>query len=219
MRGYMKDTVIIVTGGRVDPSTFLNIINAYPESFKIGVDHGLDAMDTHNITPDLAIGDFDSANQTTKERYKGLDSTILLNPMKDFTDTHVAVQYAMEHGAKRILLIGATGTRLDHVQGNFALLKLCRMQGVDAIIYDDNNKIQIIDQGLTLYKSKQYGKYVSLIPYSDIVTGITLTGFVYELQGATMIKEETIGISNEMREEECHITIEDGYLMVMETRD
>ena len=77
----------------------------------------------------------------------------------------------------------------------------------------------MIDQTLTLYKDKQYGKYVSLIPYSDEVCNITLTGFVYNLESATLIKEETIGISNEMREEVCHITVGKGYLMVMETKD
>lgn len=215
----MKDTVIIVTGGRVSQTTLQNILTMYNDAFVIGVDHGLDAIDAFGIEPDLAIGDFDSADSLTKAKYTSLNNTVVLNPMKDFTDTHVAVQYALEHGAKQIILIGATGTRLDHVQGNFALLKLCRMQGVDAVIYDENNKIQIINHSLILSKSKQYGKYVSLIPFSDVVTGITLTGFVYNLQEATMIKEETIGISNEMREEECHITIKTGYLMVMETKD
>lgn len=215
----MKETVILVTGGAVCENILQDVREQYKNAFLIGVDRGLDALDACGIKPDIAIGDFDSADSKTKKRYEALDNTIVLNPMKDFTDTHVAVQYALEHGAKRIVFVGATGTRLDHVQGNFALLKLCRMQGVDAIIYDANNKIQIIDCSLTLYKSKQYGKYVSLIPYSDVVTGITLSGFVYELQDATMIKEETIGISNEMREEECHITIKDGYLMVMETKD
>lgn len=215
----MKDTVIIVTGGRVSQTTLQNILTMYNDAFVIGVDHGLDAIDAFGIESDLAIGDFDSADSLTKAKYTSLNNTVVLNPMKDFTDTHVAVQYALEHGAKQIILVGATGTRLDHVQGNFALLKLCRMQGVDAVIYDENNKIQIINHSLTLSKSKQYGKYVSLIPFSDVVTGITLTGFVYNLQEATMIKEETIGISNEMREEECHITIKTGYLMVMETKD
>lgn len=215
----MKDTVIIVTGGRVSQTTLQNILTMYNDAFVIGVDHGLDAIDAFGIEPDLAIGDFDSADSLTKAKYTSLNNTVVLNPMKDFTDTHVAVQYALEHGAKQIILVGATGTRLDHVQGNFALLKLCRMQGVDAVIYDENNKIQIINHSLTLSKSKQYGKYVSLIPFSDVVTGITLTGFVYNLQEATMIKEETIGISNEMREEECRITIKTGYLMVMETKD
>lgn len=215
----MKDTVIIVTGGRVSQTTLQNILTIYNDAFVIGVDHGLDAIDAFGIESDLAIGDFDSADSLTKAKYTSLNNTVVLNPMKDFTDTHVAVQYALEHGAKQIILIGATGTRLDHVQGNFALLKLCRMQGVDAVIYDENNKIQIINHSLILSKSKQYGKYVSLIPFSDVVTGITLTGFVYNLQEATMIKEETIGISNEMREEECHITIKTGYLMVMETKD
>lgn len=215
----MKDTVIIITGGTVGEKTFQTILKMYPDAFRIGVDHGLDVMDANGIIPDIAIGDFDSACPNTKEKYQKLHNTILLNPMKDFTDTHVAVQYAMDHGAKHIVMLGATGTRLDHVQGNFALLKLCRMQGVDAVIYDGNNKIRMIDSTLTLIKSRQYGKYVSLIPYSDIVTGVTLTGFVYNLQEATMIKEETRGISNEIREEECHITIKTGYLMIMETKD
>lgn len=215
----MENTVIIVTGGSIDEACLRNVIKMYPNAFKIGVDHGLDAMEAYHIVPELAIGDFDSADIMTKKKYQALGSTVLLNPMKDYTDTHVAVEYALDHGAKEIILVGATGTRLDHVQGNLALLKLCRMQGVNAIIYDSHNKIQMIDAQLTLHKRKQYGNYISLIPYSDVVTGITLSGFVYELRNATMIKEETIGISNEMREEECHITIKDGYLMVMDTKD
>lgn len=214
-----KDTVIIVTGGKVECQVLDYVLNLYPDSYIMGVDHGLDALDACGIMPDVAIGDFDSASSETKNRYINLENTVLLNPMKDFTDTHVAVERACAMQPKQIILVGATGTRLDHVQGNFALLKLCRMQGIDAIIYDATNKIQMIDQTLTLYKDKQYGKYVSIIPYSDEVVDITLTGFVYNLESATLIKEETIGISNEMREEVCHITVGKGYLMVMETKD
>ena len=34
-----------------------------------------------------------------------------------------------------------------------------------------------------------------------------------------MIKEYTIGISNELREEEGHIRVKEGYLLIMETKD
>ena len=105
------------------------------------------------------------------------------------------------------------------MMGNFALLKLCLEQGIQATIIDEQNKITMIDKQMRINKKDQYGKYVSLIPFSDEVTGITLTGFSYGLSDATMIKADTIGISNEIREEEGFISIETGYLMVMETKD
>ena len=76
-------------------------------------------------------------------------------------------------------------------------------------IYARENKISVfsVRSVWKINKKNQYGKYVSLIPFSDEVTGITLTGFAYGLSDATMIKADTIGISNEIREEEGFITI------------
>ena len=143
----------------------------------------------------------------------------MLNPIKDATDTHMAVLEAIKLNPKAITILGATGGRLDHMMGNLALLKLCVDKGIPACIIDQQNKITMIDKQLKISKCNQYGKYVSLIPFSDEVTGITLTGFAYGLSDATMIKADTIGISNEIREEEGFITIKSGYLMVMETKD
>ncbi|MDD6328305.1 MAG: thiamine diphosphokinase [Eubacteriales bacterium] len=214
-----KDTVVVVTGGTVEESVLSMLMGQYKGAYVIGVDRGLDTLEKFKIKPDLAVGDFDSASEQTKIAYENFEHVIKLNPMKDYTDTHVAVEQALLRRPSQIILVGATGTRFDHMQGNLALLKLCRMSGIEAVIYDSHNKIRMIDRMLTLYKKTQYGKYISLIPYSDTVKGINLTGFLYNLQDATMIKEETLGISNEMREEECRITIEDGYLLVMETKD
>ena len=41
------------------------------------------------------------------------EKCVVLNPEKDFTDTHVAVLEAAKRGFTRTLLLGATGTRLD----------------------------------------------------------------------------------------------------------
>lgn len=49
--------------------------------------------------------------------------------------------------------------------------------------------------------------------------GITLKGFKYNANDLSIRKGETIGLSNELREEEGHITIGDGYLFLMETKD
>ena len=68
-------------------------------------------------------------------------------------------------------------------------------------------------------KNEQFGKYVSLLPVTPQVSGITLTGMKYPLSDYTMEAYHTIGISNEIIEEEAGISFKEGTLLVLETRD
>ena len=210
--------VLIVSGGEIIPQQLYDITKNR-DCYVIGVDGANDTLMELNIEPDLIIGDFDSCSETVKDKFLSSSKTKLLNPIKDLTDTHAAVLEAIKLKPEFITIIGATGKRLDHFMGNLALLKLCLDYGIKAEILEKHNRITMIDKQMKINKKNQYGKYVSLIPFSDEVTGITLTGFAYGLSNATMIKADTIGISNEIREEEGFITIKTGYLMVMETKD
>lgn len=211
--------ILIVTGGSVCESILDKHIHSGEYQYVIGVDKGLEALRSLNISPNLAIGDFDSADASIRAIYENNSNAIILNPEKDYTDTHVAVEKALEKEPETIVLLGATGTRIDHVLGNLALLKLCLVKGVKLIIEDENNRIYMTDSKATVKKSEAYGKYVSLIPFSDKVTDINLKGFKYDLECATFVKEETLGVSNEIREEEGQISIGDGYLIILETKD
>lgn len=213
------DNIIIVTGGNINLSFLDRELRESQDSYVIGVDKGLDSLHALHVRPNLVIGDFDSVDNGIRAIYAGSPDAVVLKPEKDYTDTHVAVLEALKRKPDRIKLLGATGTRLDHVMGNLALLKLCLLQGVEAVIVDEHNRIRMIDRQLRIRKNRQYGKYISCIPFSDRVEGLTISGFQYNLEGATIIKEETIGISNELREEEGLITLKTGYLLVMETKD
>ena len=46
-----------------------------------------------------------------------------LNPEKDFTDTAEAINLAIELKSTEITIIGAIGTRIDHVLANIHILK------------------------------------------------------------------------------------------------
>lgn len=211
--------ILVVAGGELSPQMLYDVINNSGYGYIVGVDGGNNVLEQIHYEPDMIVGDFDSADHEVAEKYVNSPKTTLLNPMKDVTDTHYAVLEAIKLKPKSITIIGATGKRLDHFMGNLALLKLCLDNGVSAEILDRCNRITMIDKQMTISKKTQYGRYVSLIPYSDVVEGISLKGFCYELSDATMIKADTLGISNEIREEEGHITIKNGYLMVMETKD
>lgn len=211
--------IIIIAGGIINGQLLLDIKSQTENSFIIGVDRGLEILEELGIIPDMIIGDFDSADAKLKEKYLGAPNAIILNPIKDATDTHMAVLEALKLNPLSIIILGATGGRLDHMMGNFALMKLCLDEGIKCSIIDEQNRITIIDKQMIISKKEQFGKYVSLIPFSDEVTGITLTGFAYALSDATMIKADTIGISNEIIGEEGRISLKTGYLMVMETKD
>ena len=83
-----------------------------------------------------------------------------LRPEKDDSDTQSAVCLAVEKGAREILLLGATGSRLDHMLANIGLLAMGKERGVHISIADANNYMMLAEDGMVLEKEQQFGKYV-----------------------------------------------------------
>ncbi len=213
----MDREILVVSGGCAELDFLRHVIDE-KERYIIGVDRGLETLEMLGVKADLAVGDFDSAPKHIKDIYE--ESHIIeLNQEKDYTDTHVAVQEALKQNPKAVVLVGATGGRLDHMLANINLLSICTREKVQAFMLDEKNKIRIIDRPVSIKKTCQYGAYVSLIPFTDKVTGITLKGFKYKLTDKTLVRNETIGISNEIEREEGFITFESGELMVIESKD
>lgn len=83
------------------------------DDFVICCDAGYRLAQRLGVRPDLLLGDFDS--------YTGaLPEDIPVQRYirdKDDTDTVIAVRYALEHGYDSILLVAATGGRLDPSAG------------------------------------------------------------------------------------------------------
>ena len=104
---------------------------------------------------------------------------IRLRPEKDDSDTQSAMNYAIRTGAKKIVIFGVTGNRVDHLMANFGLLVLAQNQGAEVTLVDQYNYMKLISDGTVLKKSEQFGKYVSFFPLGGDVTGLTLEGFKY----------------------------------------
>lgn len=208
---------LIITGGNAD----INLIKKYllQNQFKtiIAADKGLEALNKINITPNYIIGDFDSVNSKILEQYKNIPVTYL-KPEKDFTDTHMALKLAIKQGAKNITIIGAIGTRIDHSLANIHILKEALDNNIEAEIIDKNNKIKLINKNTKIKKNNEY-KYISLIPLTTKVSNVTLEGFKYSLNNATLKIGESIGVSNEQIEEESNIKIEEGILILIYSKD
>ena len=212
---------MIVSGGSLNKEFVTKVVGQGRYDRILAADSGMNALYAAAVTPDIIIGDFDSADKKILaffQQNKEIDFCTL-NPEKDDTDTEFAIRESIRRGADSITIIGGTGTRLDHVLGNISLLGIGLEEGVRMELLDAYNRICMIDHSVTLKKKEQYGNYLSLIPYNGKVTGVTLKGLKYPLHDYTMGGFNSLGISNEIVDDEASIELTSGQLLVIESRD
>ncbi len=218
------NTGLIITGGRIDLAFAGDFLEHIPAvDTVISVDAGLAATEKLGLTPTAIVGDFDTVASEILERYRSNPEILwdVHKPEKDETDTELAIHTAIKLGCQRIYILGATGGRLDHELSNIHLLKLCLDYGVEAYICDANNRVSLLAGGKTFDREKVYGKYVSFIPLSQRVRGITLTGFKYPLheKDIEIGVEAGLCVSNEITADQAGIDFREGILICIESRD
>ena len=208
--------VIIFTGGSLEESDIKEI---QPGDTVIGADYGAWFLVQHGITPDLSAGDFDSV---TEEQLRKIQQSskqfVSCDPInKNLSDTELALEYAIKMEPGEIIILGAIGTRLDHTLSNIQILSKVLKRGITCSIRNRHNRISVTDSVHVV--SRNDFPYVSLIPLSNEVTGITLEGFMYTLHDAVLSIGESLGISNRLLHETGTITIKEGLLLVIQSKD
>ena len=116
---------LIISGGNIEVDLALKVLNNHFEHI-IGVDGGLKFCYDHKVVPTRIVGDFDTLEPKILAWYKSHTHIEIreFNPVKDATDTQIAVELALELGSGQITILGGTGTRLDHVLGNIQTMYL-----------------------------------------------------------------------------------------------
>lgn len=212
---------VIISGGMIQDAFAGELIRDGAFDVILAADSGMEFLKREQLIPDIIIGDFDSVKPETLAYFKKIPSITwrTLNPVKDDTDTEFAIRYAIGDGASSITLLGATGTRLDHVLGNISILGIGEDAGVPIEMLDANNRITMHKKSFSIAKEKQFGRYVSLLPYGGEVSGLTLTGMKYPLSDAVLGLYNSLGISNEITGDTAYITFDHGTIIAVESID
>jgi thiamine pyrophosphokinase len=136
----MSKTVII-SGGMLDEGFAEKVLEANPEAYIIAVDKGLEYLYNHKIEPQYIVGDFDSIDPKVIDYYRKETNIPIreYNPVKDATDTEIALRLGITLGSKEMILLGATGGRIDHLWANVQTLSVACDAGVNACILDEKN--------------------------------------------------------------------------------
>lgn len=218
----MKSCVII-SGGRLDVQFAFDFIKREQPEILITADKGLAFCEETGVVPTQIVGDFDTLGVSLLPKYEAMGVPVRkYDPVKDYTDTEIAVRLGMELGAEKLTILGASeGNRLDHLFGNVLTMMAPAQAGVECYMTDAHNRVRILTKPLEIKKEEQYGKYISFVPLTTDVHGVTLTGFKYPLWDYRFNVETSgsLGISNELIEDVGKIEFRSGILLMLECMD
>lgn len=175
----------------------------------IAADGGVKYFFDTGLTPQVIIGDMDSIGSDTWKSKSGIEY-IQYPANKDKSDAELAVEYALEHEYEQVILIAATGGRLDHILGNVALV--AGYPGRVAI-FDGISTLVAVDKSDKCVLHGRIGSIVSLMPYSSGPLKVRTNGLKYPLQNERLISA-THGLSNALSQTKACICVSDGILLV-----
>ncbi|MEQ6375281.1 thiamine diphosphokinase [Bacillaceae bacterium S4-13-56] len=186
----------------------------------IGADGGAVTITQQNVPLDLAIGDFDSVSQVEKNYIEENAKDLKSYPKeKNETDLELAIYYALSKKPTEVLLFGVTGGRFDHTMINVQMLYTFVQKGIQASIYDSQNKITCHLPGkYEVFYEEEY-PILSFLPLSETVMNLSLEGFYYPLESATVHWGLSRTISNELIEEKGTFSFSNGILLLVKSRD
>jgi thiamine pyrophosphokinase len=172
----------------------------------IAVDGGINHCHRMGLTPDLIVGDFDSADPTILKKYSHIPEKRVPKD-KDKTDLEIALELIYHAGVEEITIFGALGGRTDHTLGNLILLS--RYPG-KLFCETAMERVFVVDHQTVI--ATHPGQVISLIPLNGPVSGIETKGLKWELHNKVLDKQ-FIGISNEALGKQVVISARQGDLL------
>ena len=160
-------------------------------------------------TPDLLVGDFDSIDALPA------DVPIIRHPAeKDDTDLALAAEEAIARGATELYIYSALGGRLDHTVANLQLLASLAARGIRATLFGaDGTAVTALFAGQCATFSPRFGIF-SAFAFGGGAEGVTLSGLKYPLEGACLMPERPLGVSNEFVGNAASVQLSKGTLLL-----
>jgi thiamine pyrophosphokinase len=159
-----------------------------------------------SVRPHVVIGDFDSLPEPEGD-WEVIAAGA--HEEQENSDGEKALRLALERGATEIVLLGATGRRLDHTLGNVSLLATYHRQA-DLRLVDDYGVSRVISGTATW--ATYPGERISLVPLTlDVV--VRTRGLKWPLSEA--LPPGTRGLSNEAVGGKVSLEVTSGAVLVM----
>lgn len=182
----------------------------------IGVDRGCAIALKHRVPMKVAIGDFDSLSSTDNEKLKKSGTPIKTYPInKSKSDAELALDWAIEKGYQRLIVLGFSGGRLDHQQAIIQALFAYKHPGI--FLQTPDQTIRYLNQGRHLIKKEKPFDVFSLFTLSQAV--VSLNHAKYPLSKTSMDVKTIYTLSNEwINQEPVELTLHTGEVLLFCSR-
>ena len=201
MKNDMFDAVIVAGGEFPTAPQPLEILQG--AQYVVCCDGAADRYIATGYVPDAIVGDGDSISAENRGKFAQLLHIITEQESNDQTK---AVRFLMEHGKRRIAIVGATGRREDHTIGNISLLIEYARAGCDVRSFTDHG-VFIPCNGTTTHKCRK-GQQVSI--FSITAKEMSAQGLLYPIYDFNNWWQGTL---NECTGEEFTINATGEYLL------
>ncbi|MEP7378311.1 MAG: thiamine diphosphokinase [Chloroflexota bacterium] len=212
-------TLIVADGDVPSRAAVDQLLGATPQ-LVIAADGGALKAEALGYPPRVVVGDADSLAASDVERFRAAGAEVVVRPAdKDESDTELALNEALSRGATRVVIVGGFGgRRLEHTIANVLLLGSERLRGRDISLADGASTLRVMHDRETLEITGSSGDYVSLLPLTPHVAGVTTVGLRYALSKEMLEQGPARGLSNELTNGTATIQIDQGRLAVVHTR-
>jgi thiamine pyrophosphokinase len=207
------DTIVIFAGGG-RPLARRARAESSAASFVIAADSGADHALAFEVSVDLAVGDFDSISADGLAELERVGARLERYPRdKDATDLELALAAAAARQPRRIVVLGGTAGRLDHLLGGLSLLGAEPRWALEIDALFGPATVHVVHDERLL--SGRAGELVSLFALNGPAHGVVTDGLVYPLHGETLAPGSTRGVSNVFAATEARVALTSGVLLVV----
>ena len=173
-------------------------------------DGGANSARKLNIIPDVIIGDLDSISDETNTYYSGKSIIIKLKRQND-TDVEKAIKYLVKNKYEEVILLGATGDRLDHTICNLGIV-LKFYDQINISILHEKSLLRAYDKDVELDTIKN--EIISIYGFNE-KTKITSRGLKYPLKNVALPFGKKESTSNVAKGKKVKLKMSNGIIFVI----
>lgn len=163
----------------------------------VAVDGGGDLCALWGVRPDVLVGDMDSIQPATLARFEAAGVEVVRHPRaKLHTDAQLALDLALDRGAREIVLAGASGRRLDQTVANLGLVLRAAQRGARVRAWEASGRLWSVAPGAPFVADLAQGAVFSVLALTPEVE-VSIRGARFPLDRARMAFGDPYGVSNE----------------------
>ncbi|MGH8936740.1 MAG: thiamine diphosphokinase [Acidimicrobiia bacterium] len=205
-------TALVLTGGQpVDR----DVLGSLPrQALVIAADSGIEQAATLGLPVHLAVGDFDSVTPAALQAAMTAGARVERHPVsKDRTDLEIALEAAGRAGARRVVIVGGEGGRLDHFLANALLVASPEFADLEIEWRAGAARVVVVRRRAEI--SGRPGDLLTLLAVGGAARRVRTEGLRYPLQDEDLLPGSSRGVSNELTGPLAAVSLESGTLLAV----